>query len=345
MMLTTALLLAAATGLSSFLVARWLCRHADRVGLTDRPNERSLHVSVTPRAGGTGFAVLVPFAAAAGLSVTTGIVTAPQASILVASLGLAAIGFADDRWTLPASVRFVAQFVAATVVALSGVVLPTLSLAGVTLTLGLLAAPLTVAWIVFVTNIYNFMDGIDGIAATQGLVTTAAIGVVSLASGRPDLGLVMLILGSGVLGFLALNWPPARIFMGDVGSTFLGFSFAAWSVLGAIDQRPVPFFAWVVVLSPFLADATITIVRRALRREPLWKAHRTHFYQRLVQSGWTHKRTTLLYGAFAAWAGVMTVLHYGLGTPSAGIYAAVALIPLIVPPLLLIRQPQRQTVP
>ena len=342
-MLVIALLLLTATGTLSFLAVRWLSRHGERVGLTDFPNDRSLHVLVTPRAGGAGFAGFVPFAAAAGLWLTTGTVTETQVALLGASLGLAVVGFADDRWTLSASVRFIAQFIAAILVVVSGVVLPAIALPGVTLTLGRLAAPLTVAWLVFVTNIYNFMDGIDGLAGVQALVTTAAIAVLSVALGRYDLALVMAILGSGVVGFLAFNWPPARIFMGDVGSTFLGFTFAAWSVLGTIDSRPVPFFAWMVVLSPFLADATITIVRRALRGEPLWKAHRTHFYQRLVQSGWTHKRTTLLYGALALWTGGLTILHYALGTPPAGAYVVGALLPLTVPALLLARQPQQQT--
>jgi UDP-N-acetylmuramyl pentapeptide phosphotransferase/UDP-N-acetylglucosamine-1-phosphate transferase len=337
-MLMLSLVTAAVTGILSFVVARWLSRHGDRVGLVDRPNDRSLHVSVTPRAGGAGFALLVPCAVASAVWLTIGI-EARQVTILLTALGVAIVGFADDRWGLPALLRFLLQIAAAAAVVTSGVVLSTISLPGATLTLGPLAVPLTIAWIVGLTNVYNFMDGIDGIAATQALVTTAALGGVCVILGRYDLGLTMLIEGAGVLGFLGLNWPPARVFMGDVGSTFLGFTFAACSIFGTIGQPRVPFLAWIVVLSPFLADALITIARRIMRGEALWKAHRTHFYQRLVQSGWTHKRTTLLYGACAMWAGSLTVLHYGFLMPSEAVYVPAALMPLLLPPLLLSRQP------
>jgi Fuc2NAc and GlcNAc transferase len=331
------------TGLLSFVVAEFLRRQSSRLGFTDHPNDRSLHVASTPRAGGAGFALVVPVAAAFGLSLVGNAVPSERA-ILAVALGVAAVGLIDDRWSLPPWMRLVLQLVAAAAVMGAGVVLQEVPLRVAGGSPGWARALISLLWIVGLTNIYNFMDGIDGIAATQGLITASTIALVALGAGRYDVAVVLATLDAGLIGFLVLNWPPARIFMGDVGSTFLGFMFAAWSILPAPPgSRAVPFLAWFVILGPFLFDASVTLARRAFRREPLFKAHRTHFYQRLVQAGWTHRQTTVLYAGIALWSGALTVCYYGLGASLPMLYVVCALLPAALP-MLVVRQRAIRTV-
>jgi glycosyltransferase WbpL len=293
--------LGAAAAAVSFAAAELMRRTSHRLGFTDAPNERSSHKAPTPRAGGVGFAVAVPAIGAVALSAGDGAVDMPWRTLLVASAALAIVGLADDRRGLPAGLRLVAQIAAATAVAAGGGALREIAVPGLfTVALGPMAIPATVVWLVALTNIYNFMDGIDGLAATQAIVGAGSIAVIAACLGHARLAAALLVLCGGVLGFLLLNVPPARVFMGDVGSTFLGFTMAGWSVLGTHLTPPVPFAAWVAVLSPFLFDSATTLIRRLWRGERIYQAHRTHMYQRLVARGWTHGRTTLLYGSCAA---------------------------------------------
>jgi Fuc2NAc and GlcNAc transferase len=157
--------------------------------------------------------------------------------------------------------------------------------------LGLAGSVGAALFIVWCVNLYNFMDGIDGIAAGQGVV--AALAGAALCGARGDLGLACaaLTVAGANAGFLVWNWAPARIFMGDVGSGLLGFLFA---VLGLAAEREgaVPLLAWVLLFAPFVADATITLIRRVARREAWYAAHRSHAYQRAVQAGWPHARVS-----------------------------------------------------
>lgn len=331
-----AIALIVVTAALSYGAANAMRHAAARLGFTDVPNQRSLHVRVTPRAGGIGFAFIVPAAIAVG-DVLLGIpLTGPLVAVLIAAPALALVSLIDDRSGLPALVRFIAQGAAACGVVASGAVLREIVIPGrPPIHLGAWGPIVAIAWIVFLTNIYNFMDGIDGLAASQAVIAAAAIAVMALWRDRSDVALAMALTGGGVAGFLALNWPPARIFMGDVGSTFLGFFFAAWAVLSSGDGASrLPFAAWAAVLSPFLFDAALTLVRRAIRGEPIHQAHRTHLYQRLVAGGWTHARTTILYSALAAFAAALTLLYYGTGLMAPAVYAAAVLLPLSIPLLL-----------
>jgi len=252
--------------------------------------------------------------------------------VLVAAPALALVGLADDRWGLPPSVRFLAQIAAALAVVAAGGVLREIAVPGLfVLPLGALAIPLTIAWIVSVTNIYNFMDGIDGLAGVQAIVAALALAAIAAHLGHADLTIGLLALSGGVLGFLILNRPPARVFMGDVGSTFLGFILAAWAVAGTVREPPIPFVAWVWALSVFLFDGLLTIARRVLRGERIYEAHRTHVYQRLVAAGWSHGRTTALYGALAAMVAGSVVAQTWLSLPAAGVYPVLIVLLGLIP--------------
>jgi UDP-N-acetylmuramyl pentapeptide phosphotransferase/UDP-N-acetylglucosamine-1-phosphate transferase len=336
--MTLFVVLPLASALVSYGAAEVIRRHSVKLGFIDLPNSRSLHTATTPRGGGVGFTLAVPAAIAYGMYARSAPLQ-PEGSLLLAGVGLAAVGLADDRWRLPAGARLLAQALAALIVVSAGGVLTGIAIPGGAVHhLGAAGIPATLLWLVGMTNVYNFMDGIDGLAATQAIITAAAMSIVAICLGREDVAIAMSVLGAGVLGFLTLNWAPARIFMGDVGSTFLGFMLAGWAVVSAGQRsNALPLFAWVAVLSPFLFDALYTLARRAAQREPLHKAHHTHMYQLLVRAGWSHTRTTLLYAGMASSAGLFTVLFYGLHLISPAVYLAAVLIPLAALLLLVAR--------
>ncbi len=277
--MTNAILLATTAALALILTVALtppFRRLALAYGFVDRPNERSLHQGIVPRAGGT---VLVA-AALAGLAWAFRAWRGePGVWAVLAGLGLVGgVGLWDDRWGLTPWTRLVVQFLTASIVVWG---------AGVT---GL-AAPAAVLWIVAVVNFYNFLDGIDGLAGGQGLVTGAGL---ALAGWDPFAAVCGAAVAGACAGFLVHNWAPARIFMGDVGSGTLGFLFASAPLLAppATRARAVVFVA--VSLWLFLADASWTVARRIARGERWHQAHREHLYQRLVRSGWSHGRVAAL---------------------------------------------------
>lgn len=271
---------AAAVALAAAIASTVILRVLLATGLawrlaTDIPNDRSLHTRPTPRVGGWGIVpvcVIALFALAPHLWL-----------IAVAAAGLAAMSQIDDRRGLPARVRFSAHLVA--VVAL------------------IIAFPAQAPWwlvvgigfvMVWLTNLYNFMDGADGLAGGMALFGFGAYAVAALTAPTPSPDLV--VAGSAVagaaLGILLLNFHPARLFLGDAGSIPLGFLAGAlgyWGWRGGV--WPIWFPA--LVFAPFIADASVTLLRRLLRGEKFWQAHREHYYQRMVRAGVGHRRTAL----------------------------------------------------
>jgi UDP-N-acetylmuramyl pentapeptide phosphotransferase/UDP-N-acetylglucosamine-1-phosphate transferase len=238
----------------------------------DRPNSRSLHSVPVPRTGGLAIMAGV-FAAALLLCADPGIV-GPVAA-------LAILSYLDDRFQLPAPLRLAAHLIAAgAFVWISG-------LSGNPLIA--LALILALGWL---TNLYNFMDGSDGLAGGMAVIGFLSYGIAAWLTGMEDLSLLSLSVATAAAGFLIFNFPPARIFMGDVGSIPLGFLSGAIGAAGW-QQGLWPLWFPVVVFAPFIVDASITLLRRALRRERIWQAHRGHYYQRLILSGWSHRKTAL----------------------------------------------------
>jgi UDP-N-acetylmuramyl pentapeptide phosphotransferase/UDP-N-acetylglucosamine-1-phosphate transferase len=206
---------------------------------------------------------------------------------------VAAVSFVDDLRPVSPAARLLVQLLAALGLLAAGLAPSAVDLPGLTWVwpawLGAGVAVLATTWM---TNLYNFMDGMDGFAggmAVSGFGTLAALG---LMGGDAAFAAVNLVVAAAAAGFLLFNFPPARIFMGDVGSSTLGFLVAAFSLWGS---REGLFPLWVagLVFSPFVVDATVTLARRALARETVWQAHRSHYYQRLVRLGWGHRRTVL----------------------------------------------------
>jgi UDP-N-acetylmuramyl pentapeptide phosphotransferase/UDP-N-acetylglucosamine-1-phosphate transferase len=256
---------------------------------TDVPNERSLHNVPTPRIGGWG---IVPVAVVAIL------ILAPD--LWCAAIGaaiLAAISQLDDRRGLPARVRFATHLI---VVVLLVTVFPANAPWWVLVILAFL-----MIWLV---NLYNFMDGADGLAGGMTLFGFAGYAAGALLSDHPlpELAWSAAAISGAALGFLLFNFHPARIFLGDAGSISLGFLAGAlgyWGWRGGVWPVWFP----ILVFAPFIADASITLARRLLRGERFWQAHREHYYQRMVRSGLGHARTALTWYALMV-AGIMLAL-------------------------------------
>lgn len=216
------------------------------------------------------------------------------------------VSLMDDRRGLPIAVRFwVHSLAAALFVIGSGVVLPPIAvpLLGF-ITLGWIASPFTVVFFVWMANLYNFMDGMDGFAGGMTVIGCGLLGYLGWQAHHPVISVIATMQSAAAAGFLVRNFPPAKIFMGDVGSVSTGFLVAALIVLGCRDGV---FDLWVplIIFSPFILDATVTLARRALRREKVWEAHRDHYYQRVVLGGWGHRRTVLAeYGVMALCGGL-----------------------------------------
>ena len=194
-----------------------------------------------------------------------------------------------------------------------------------------MAAALSVAWIVWLTNLYNFMDGIDGLATSQAVIAGTALAVAGVGVGNPFIAITGACLAAASAGFVVFNWPPARVFMGDVGSTFLGFSFAGLCLLGnlGVGGARLPIEFGLLLLAPFLFDGLVTLGRRVLRGERWYAAHRSHFYQRLVQGGLSHQQVTALYAGLAVVAAVVGLATLAVGPPLRETLLVVAYVPML----------------
>jgi Fuc2NAc and GlcNAc transferase len=273
-------------------VLSWLLTAAVRryalTRLLDVPNRRSAHKVPTARGGGLAIALVVLGGVAAAHA--AGAVPFRTAAALVGGgVMIAGVGWVDDHGGLPARLRALVHFAAAAwaLFWLGG--MPRLELGVGAAHLGPAGAVLAALGIVWVTNLYNFMDGIDGIAGGQAVVVGVAGGALLWAAGAPALALAALLVAGASAGFLLWNWQPARIFMGDVGSGAIGYAFGVLA-LASENAGAVPALVWLLLLGVFVVDATVTLLRRMARREPFLHAHRSHAYQRAVQGGSTHAR-------------------------------------------------------
>ncbi len=287
------LLLSALVALGvSAVVAEWFRRWALQRQLLDVPNQRSSHTSPRPRGGGVG--IVAGFMAGLGVWLASGGTLSPRAlGGLLGALLIAGVSFADDLHSLPAWLRLMVHLLAAAILTVAGVQAGSVSL--------LLTVPLALVWITLVTNVYNFMDGIDGLAATQAVVAGLAFGVAGVIVGNDLIQAAGPVLAAASAGFLVHNLPPARLFMGDVGSTFLGFVFAGLALLAnlGVGGQRLPIVFAIAVLAPFLFDAIVTLARRIVQHERWFEPHRSHYYQRLVRLGLSHRQVTGLYGSLA----------------------------------------------
>jgi UDP-N-acetylmuramyl pentapeptide phosphotransferase/UDP-N-acetylglucosamine-1-phosphate transferase len=289
----------------------WIRAWAESRAILDIPNDRSSHMQPVPRGGGLAIVIIAPVGVILACALRG---DPPPVDYLVAFLVVAAVGLIDDLRSLPSLLRLVVYAGVAAAFVLRQGGFTELWLPGGVVSLGTAGSVLAFLWVVGLTNAYNFMDGIDGIAGLQAVV--AAVAWLLLGLGTSDLPVAALSasLAGASGGFLLHNWPPARVFMGDVGSATLGFSFAAMPLLsrgGSSGDLPILGF---LVVWPFVLDAGFTFLRRLLAGENVLAPHRTHLYQRLVITGRSHAAIATLYGLLAlTGAALALALAAGMG--------------------------------
>lgn len=302
----------------SWLLTGAIRRYAVARSILDVPNHRSSHAVPTPRGGGVAIVAVVLAGATAAWVV--GLLADDVAAALVGGGALVAlVGWIDDRSGLPAGVRAIVHFVAAgwVVFCLRG--LPALDLGVTRVPLGFAGAMLGLLGVAWMINLYNFMDGIDGIAAAEGVAVGLIGGAMLAASHETGMALAAFLTAAACAGFLWWNWHPARIFMGDVGSGFLGIVFATLAIASE-NRGSAPLLLWIVALGVFVFDATVTLLRRIRRGERWHEAHRSHAYQRAVQAGRPHHVVT----------GGVLVINAALAGGAWLAYLRRGLVPLVV---------------
>jgi len=270
----------------SVFMTGFIRQYSLKNAVLDIPNIRSSHAQPTPVGG--------------GLSITLSILIVISILFFLNSIGLqfmaafaggiliAVTGWLDDRRHIPALRRALCYFIAAiwAVFCLTG--LDHMALGIHIIKLPQWANIFVVVGIVWLTNLYNFMDGTDGIAAIQAICAGLPGGLFLILSDQAAIAVIPFVIAGSSVGFLYWNWPPARIFMGDVGSCFLGFTFALLAIVGEQNDA-VPIIIWFILLSGFICDATFTLLMRMIKREKWYSAHKSHAYQRVVQMGISHK--------------------------------------------------------
>ena len=310
------------------------------------PEERSSHQVATPTGGGVVIAIIAILGAALVRIMNSNLAMPGLEAFLIASIFVAAVGFLDDLYTLPVSLRFGVQAAAAVAVMLSVGVFQKIGLPTATgLSLGWFGYPLTFLWIVGLINAYNFMDGIDGNAGGIGVAAGSMWTLTAWRLGEPLLAVLGVLVVVTCLGFLGHNWHPARIFMGDVGSTFLGFTFAALPLLAqhrSLDAR-LPLVGALIV-APCIWDATYTFLGRLERGEPLFEAHRAYLYQRLASIGYPHWAGAGLYFALTLALGMCGMLYLWVSNTGAWLLLAVAAALLMCQVAVVVVEERRRTV-
>lgn len=315
-------------GGASLALTCGLRRYALARRLMDVPNARSSHSVPTPRGGGV--AIVVSFLLALPLLATLNSVPWTVAWALSGAGALVAlIGFLDDHGHIAARWRLLAHFVGAgwALACLGGA--PPLVLFGATLKLGWLGFGLAAVYLVWLLNLYNFMDGIDGIASVEAICVCVGGAALYAMVGKVSLAVPPLLLAAAVTGFLYWNFPPARIFMGDAGSGFLGI------VLGILSLQagwvaPEFFWSWLILLGVFVIDATFTLLRRLLRGDKVYEAHRSHAYQYASRHFGRHLPVTLAVAAINVIWLLPVALWVGSGGLDGMAGVAIAYTPLLV---------------
>jgi len=304
-----------------------LRRYAILRSVIDIPNERSSHDVPTPRGGGLSVAVV--FTLVLVLLFLAGRI---EKEFLIAVGGggafVAVIGFWDDHADLSKTLRLSMQFAAAiwAVMWLGGA--PAIPMGSQVVQLRLLGIVIGVISIVWMINLFNFMDGIDAIASIETITVSIGAAIVLLLAGNAPFTYVLLALAAATTGFLVWNWPPAKIFMGDGGSSYIGFALATAAIATA-HAGGINLWSWLILLGVFVVDATITLVVRITRRERWYEAHRTHAYQHAARAVGSHLPVSLLTGAINLFW-LLPLAWLASNRPSSAWWLAIiALVPVV----------------
>ncbi|MBX2849729.1 MAG: glycosyltransferase family 4 protein [Acidiferrobacterales bacterium] len=285
--LTLSILVICTAFVSWYLVRRLIVVLTQRK-IFDTPNERSLHQGEVPRGGGLAIIFMLMLA-----TLILGLLSARYAmfgAILLSLLAWSGLSWLDDQLNLSPLSRWLVQCIYAVVCVLAFGAVDIVHLSSQNyLLLPYFGVFLSVVGVLWLANLYNFMDGMDGLAASQSIIASGTLAFWFWQFGDQSIATICLVLASASYGFLLWNWQPAKIFMGDVGSVTIG-AFFAILILIAVSRYNMPVISFMLLLGVFIADATITLVRRSIKREKIWLPHRSHYYQRLANLGFNHAK-------------------------------------------------------
>jgi Fuc2NAc and GlcNAc transferase len=307
----------------SWWLTAWMRRYALSAQLLDHPNARGSHSVATPRGGGV--AIVVSFAALITALGGVGVLPLPMlAGLLVSGLLVALVGFLDDRAALPA--RWHTGAAIWSLWLMNGI--PAVPILGFAVDLGWFGLALAATYLVWMVNLCNFMDGIDGIASIEAISVSLGGALCWWLATGTLLWFLPVVFAACVAGFLVWNYPPAKIFMGDVGSGFVGLVIGV-SSLWTAQQATQVFWCWFILLGCFMVDATATLVRRVRRGENFHEAHRSHAYQYASRKHGSHKIVSLAFGAInLLWLLPWAVL-VALGKLDGVVGVIIAYLPLV----------------
>ena len=284
--------------IASLTITPLVRKLAFKIGATDKPNHRKVHQKIMPRLG--GLAIFISFLI--GMAILR-----PQDdqigtfSVILGACIIVFIGILDDMYELSAKVKLIWQIMAALVVVLGGVQVDYINLPfGGGLELGVLSIPLTILWIVGITNAINLIDGLDGLAAGVSAIALITISAMALLKGDLFVLSISLILIGSTLGFLKYNFYPAKIFMGDTGALFLGFMIAVLSLLGFKNVTMLSLVVPIIILGVPISDTLFAIIRRVVNKQPLSVPDKSHLHHCMLRLGYSHQQTVLIIYAMAA---------------------------------------------
>lgn len=311
----------------AYLLVPAAIKIAYRVGAIDQPDKRKVHVKVMPRLG--GLAIFLAFLICMVFIVK---VSGPFRGIIYGSIIIFVVGLLDDIYQLSPWVKLAGQIVAAAVAIHFGVVVHfvTNPFDGM-LSLGFLSIPITFLWIVGISNAINLIDGLDGLAAGVSSIAAATMGIVAMLEGQPLAAVVAFVLVAAILGFLPYNFHPARTFMGDGGSNFLGFTLACLAIVGmAKGAAIISLLMPIVILGIPIFDTCFAIVRRINKKAPIFMPDKDHLHHRLMKMGFSHQGSVLLIYGISIFFGAVAVVLTLLNSPKATLLLALLLLLIIV---------------
>ncbi|NMC26654.1 MAG: undecaprenyl/decaprenyl-phosphate alpha-N-acetylglucosaminyl 1-phosphate transferase [Syntrophomonadaceae bacterium] len=321
-----AVLVMAACAIAYFMMPH-VIKLAHRLGAVDQPDQRKVHNRIMPRLGGLGIFSAFMIVALLGVPLS-----GPLEGVMLGAVVVFLVGMLDDIFQLSPYLKLVGQCGAAAIAIHFGVTVEFLTnpFDG-QLNLGWVGVPLTFVWIVGITNAINLIDGLDGLAAGVSSIAAATMGLVAYSQGQQTVCFLAFILVAAIAGFLPYNFNPARTFMGDGGSNFLGYILACLAVMGLTKTTAViSLFLPIVILGIPIFDTFFAIIRRINNRAPIFKPDKAHLHHRLMAIGMSHRRSVLIiYAISTFFGGVALVLNY-LNRPKAALVLAVLLMAIVL---------------
>ena len=284
--------------LISLILVPFVAKLAIKIGAVDKPNERKVHTKIMPRMG--GLAIYLSFFAVLFLSHE---MTMQHIGLLTGGTVLVLVGIIDDKTDMPAKIKLLGQIFAACIVVVSGgrVEFMTNFILGGVFPLYIFSVPFTVLWIVAITNAVNLIDGLDGLAAGTSIIAAATMAISGYATGQTEMASMALILIGASLGFLKYNFHPAKIFMGDTGSMFLGYNLSVLAIMGFTKSFTVlSLVTPILVLAIPILDTLFAIIRRKMNNKPIFKPDKNHLHHCLLNYGFSHRNTVLIIYAVSA---------------------------------------------